>query len=151
MNSQPLFPGFPSRLSFTPLPNLFFARLLPEIDSLTELKLILHIFWRLYQKRGAPKFVTYKELLGDKEKTREALEILLGWYRDLVFVKAGAEEGQLINLDRLNDLTPLARKYAFDQLTEIVAGVGQALKLLDENLNVKIAFYLLLEKIWVRS
>ena len=66
MNSQPFFPGFPSRLSFTPLPNLFFARLLPEIDSLTELKLILHIFWRLYQKRGAPKFITYKELLGDK-------------------------------------------------------------------------------------
>jgi len=66
LNSQPLFPGFPSRLSFTPLPNLFFARLLPEIDSLAELKLILHIFWRLYQKRGAPKFVTYKELLGDK-------------------------------------------------------------------------------------
>lgn len=65
MNNQP-FPGFPAKLSFTPLPNLFFTRLLPQIGSLAELKLILHIFWRLYQKRGAPKFVTYKELTSDK-------------------------------------------------------------------------------------
>lgn len=65
MNNQP-FRGFPPRLSFTPIPNLFFARLLPQIDSLAEVKLILVIFWRLYQKRGALKFVTYKELMADK-------------------------------------------------------------------------------------
>jgi len=65
LNNQP-FPGFPAKSSFTPLPNPFFARLLPQISSLTELKLILHIFWRLYQKRGAFKFVTYRELIGDK-------------------------------------------------------------------------------------
>ena len=65
MSSQP-FPGFPARLSFTPLPNLFFTELLPRMGSLPELKLTLHIFWRLYQKRGALKFVTYRELVGDK-------------------------------------------------------------------------------------
>ena len=65
MSSQP-FPGFPARLSFTPLPNLFFTELLPRMGSLPELKLTLHIFWRLYQKRGALKFVTYRELMGDK-------------------------------------------------------------------------------------
>jgi DNA replication protein len=64
--NNPPFPGFPPRLSFTPIPNLFFARLLPQIDSLAEVKLILVIFWRLYQKRGALKFVTYKELMADK-------------------------------------------------------------------------------------
>ena len=65
MNNQP-FPGFPAKSNFTPLPNVFFTGLLPQIGSLTELKLILHIFWRLYQKRGAPKFVNYRELIGDK-------------------------------------------------------------------------------------
>jgi DNA replication protein len=65
LNNQP-FLGFPAKSSFTPLPNLFFTRLLPQIGSLAELKLTLHIFWRLYQKRGALKFVTYKELIGDK-------------------------------------------------------------------------------------
>lgn len=36
------------------------------MGSLPELKLTLHLFWRLYQKRGALKFVTYRELMGDK-------------------------------------------------------------------------------------
>ena len=65
MSSQP-FPGFPAKSSFTPLPNLFFSRLLPEISSLAELKLILHIFWQEYQKRGGLRFVTFQELVGDK-------------------------------------------------------------------------------------
>lgn len=65
MNSKP-FPGFPTKTHFTPLPNLFFTTLLPQIGSLAELKLILHIFWLLYQKRNQPRFVTYEELLADK-------------------------------------------------------------------------------------
>lgn len=60
------FPGFPYRMQFTPLPNLFFSALLPRIDDLNELKVILHIFWLLYQKRGYPKFIAYKELLADR-------------------------------------------------------------------------------------
>ena len=53
-------------MQFTPLPNLFFSTLLPTIDNLIELKVVLHIFWLLYQKRDYPKFVTYGELLADK-------------------------------------------------------------------------------------
>jgi DnaD/phage-associated family protein len=60
------FPGFPQRMRFTPLPNLFFSQLLPQIDDIAELKATLHIFWALYGKRGYPKFVTYRELLADK-------------------------------------------------------------------------------------
>jgi DNA replication protein len=36
------------------------------MGSLAELKVVLHIFWRLYQKRGTPRFVTYREMAGDK-------------------------------------------------------------------------------------
>jgi len=53
-------------MRFTPLPNLFFTTLLPQIDNMAELKLILHIFWLLYQKRSHPRFVTYTELIADK-------------------------------------------------------------------------------------
>ena len=53
-------------MRFTPLPDLFFTTLLPQINNLAELKLILHIFWLLYQKRSYPKFVTYTELIADK-------------------------------------------------------------------------------------
>jgi len=59
------FGGFPARMQFTPLPNLFFSTLLPQIADITELKVTLHIFAELYRKRGYPRFVTYSELLGN--------------------------------------------------------------------------------------
>ena len=47
------FSGFPAgKVHFTPLPNLFFSQLLPAIDDLAELKVTLHIFWLLHQKKG---------------------------------------------------------------------------------------------------
>ncbi|MBI4285681.1 MAG: DnaD domain protein [Chloroflexi bacterium] len=58
------FGGFPLRMQFTPLPNLFFSALLPQIDDMAELKTTLHIFEAVYRKRGYPRFVTYRELLG---------------------------------------------------------------------------------------
>jgi DnaD/phage-associated family protein len=64
------FSGFPAKARFAPIPNLFFTTLLPQIEDLNELKVILHIFWLLYQKRGSLRFVTYKELLSDKTLMR---------------------------------------------------------------------------------
>jgi DnaD/phage-associated family protein len=60
------FAGFPARMQFTPVPNFFLSRLLPQISDIAELKTILHIFQTLYHKRGYPRFTTYKELLANK-------------------------------------------------------------------------------------
>jgi DNA replication protein len=59
------FSGFPPKSKFTPIPNIFFSEVLPQIDDLAELKVTLHIIWALYQKRGYPRYVTYGELLSD--------------------------------------------------------------------------------------
>ncbi len=59
------FEGFPARMKFTPIPNLFFSKLMPQIDNINELKTTLHIFRAIYGKRGYPRFVTYDELLSD--------------------------------------------------------------------------------------
>ena len=58
--------GFPARMQFTPIPNIFFSHLLPQISDITELKTTLYIFWLLYPKKGYPRFTTYQELLNDK-------------------------------------------------------------------------------------
>ena len=63
------FSGFPGKTKFTPIPNLFFSTVLPAIDDLAELKVTLHIFWAVYQKRGYPRFVTYRELAGNPALT----------------------------------------------------------------------------------
>jgi DnaD/phage-associated family protein len=67
------FSGFPANSRATPLPNLFFTSLLPQMDSLAELKALLHLFWAIYQKRGYPRYVTWGELLADNT-LRQSLE-----------------------------------------------------------------------------
>jgi len=59
------FAGFPAKMDFTPLPNLFFSQLLPGIDDLAELKTTLHVFAAVYRKKGSPQFASFKELLGN--------------------------------------------------------------------------------------
>ena len=60
------FPGFPAKMQFTHIPNVFFSTLLSQISDITELKTTLHFFEALYRKRGYPCFVTYRELLSNK-------------------------------------------------------------------------------------
>ncbi len=59
------FPGFPQKMSFTPIPNMFFSELMPHIEDISELKVTLHLFWTLYHRRGYPRFITLGELLAD--------------------------------------------------------------------------------------
>jgi len=59
------FRGFPAKMQFTPLPDLFFSRLLPQISDIIELKTTLYIMQVLYHKRGYPRFITYRELLSN--------------------------------------------------------------------------------------
>ncbi|MBA7619611.1 hypothetical protein ES703_26950 [subsurface metagenome] len=60
------FKGFPTKMQFTPVPNLFFSRLLPQINDLAELKATLYVWQTLYHQRGYPRFVTYRQLLANK-------------------------------------------------------------------------------------
>ena len=60
------FDGFPAKMEFTPVPNIFFSSLLPQISDIAELRTTLHIFRSLYSKRGYPRFTTYRELTRNK-------------------------------------------------------------------------------------
>ena len=61
------FSGFPAgRVRTTPVPNLFFAELLPAIDHLGELKVTLYCFWRLNLKEGTFRYVRRADFLADE-------------------------------------------------------------------------------------
>lgn len=60
------FSGFPGKSHFTPVPNVFFSELLPQISDLSELKVVLHLFRLLYEKKGFPKFISRAELLSSR-------------------------------------------------------------------------------------
>ncbi len=57
------FKGFPSRMQFTPIPNIVFSTVFPQITDITELKILFHIFEILYPKKGSLRFTSYDELL----------------------------------------------------------------------------------------
>jgi DNA replication protein len=93
------FKGFPAKSQFTAVPNAFFSRLLPQIGDIAELKVTLHVFQALYQKKGYPRFTSYGELLSNKslmsslkdsgETPEETLRKALG---------AAARRGTLLHL-----------------------------------------------------
>jgi DNA replication protein len=100
------FAGFPAgKQPYTPVPNLFFAELLPTIDHLGELKVTLHVFWLFTQRRDEVPCVSGRELAADRrlleglaepgvppeEALRDALERAVA-RRTLLRVSAG--EGQ---------------------------------------------------------
>jgi DNA replication protein len=60
------FAGFPAgEQRATPVPDLFFSELLPQIDSVAELKVTLHVFWLLFRKKGAARYTSKEEILHD--------------------------------------------------------------------------------------
>jgi DNA replication protein len=70
------FSGFPAgKMAYTPLPNLFFTELLPLIDDLAELKVTLHIFWRLYRMQAQPRCVSRAQLTNDTTLLRSLNEL----------------------------------------------------------------------------
>jgi DNA replication protein len=60
------FPGFPAgKQPYTPVPELFFAEVLPDADHLGELKVTLHVFWLLARQKGERPYVGGDELAAD--------------------------------------------------------------------------------------
>lgn len=57
------FQGFPDgKLRVTPIPDLFYTEILPQVTDLAELKIILYMFWYLRRQSGYPRYMTLKEL-----------------------------------------------------------------------------------------
>lgn len=61
------FAGFPAgKQATTPVPNLFFSEVLPDVDHLGELKVTLHVFWLLTQRKSDHPCVSGRELAADR-------------------------------------------------------------------------------------
>ena len=61
------FSGFPAgSVPNVCLPEPLFAQLVPEIDDLAELKVTMHVLWRLSQLRGGIRYVRSSDLETDQ-------------------------------------------------------------------------------------
>ncbi len=117
-----------------------------ERDGFTERKNVLINKFIL----SRPEEALIKKTLGDKEVTKELLDILLSWIRDTSLVKAGVEDARLIHSDRVNDLRKFQKSYTFEELSSINESIVKMCQLLADNLNIKIPLMIIGEQLWGR-
>jgi DNA replication protein len=95
------FQGFPSGsgVGYTSVPNVFFSHVLPHITDMAELKVTLHIIAAMYVKKGAPRYVSTGELLGNVS-LMAGLQTLGGSPEQSLRqgLKLAAERGTIISL-----------------------------------------------------
>ena len=92
-----------------------------------------------------------KKILVEPQATKELLDVVLTWFRDVLVFKLTDDPARLVHQDRIEDLKRAAKSFSLEDLENITEETVRTLKLLNENLNVKIALSVLKEKIWVRS
>jgi len=114
-----------------------------DLDILKERNRIINSF--VYSRDSNKFYTDFK--FGSKEEIEETLEVLINWFRDILLVKVGFDSTNLINSDRIKDLNNLKMEYSFDELFEIVESLIEINKLLQVNINIKIALAQVKEKI----
>ena len=62
---EPPFRGFPAGARATPVPTLFFSRVLPMLTDPAALAVTTYVFYALQRKRGVPRWVSLRELAGE--------------------------------------------------------------------------------------
>ncbi|MDE1921287.1 MAG: AAA family ATPase [Candidatus Omnitrophica bacterium] len=88
-----------------------------------------------------------KGLSADPLQTALALQLLLGFFRDVLLLKNGVAEAELLHQDRLKELKVFAAR-SIEDIGTIIGHIVWAKKLVDENLNVKMSLSLLREHLW---
>ena len=99
------FPGFPDgKLALTPVPEVFFNELLPNINHIGELKITLYFFWRLSRMEGSFRYLRLSDILEDRQliNSFEKTEIDLADALELAsargtLLKATIESNQIDN------------------------------------------------------
>jgi DNA replication protein len=62
------FTGFPEgKTHLTPIPDLFFSEILPNIDHLGVIKLLLNVFWLLDQMEGSFRYILREDLMSNEQ------------------------------------------------------------------------------------
>ncbi len=75
-----------------------------------------------------------------KDQMRGWLAILGSWFRDIYCLKAGLPLGELINIDRQDDLAASAGDYSYPRLAGIMDLISSVAAYLEQNVNLKLLF-----------
>ncbi len=82
--------------------------------------------------------------LKDKKELARQIRYLLNWFRDILIFKAGLATSSIINADRMEEIKSLASFYTFEDLEKILTQMIEAHRLIEQNVNSKIALEVML-------
>lgn len=83
-----------------------------------------------------------------REGVGNRLNILASWFRDIYLIKTGLPFGELINLDRQDELLKQMNRYSFLNLDEILNSIANSLFYLERNINIRLLLANLRMTIW---
>ena len=86
--------------------------------------------------------------LENKENICRALNILASWFRDLYLIKTGIAHTQLINFDRVNELSKSMQRYSFSELEGALQIISDSLLYLEQNVNPRLLLANLKAALW---
>jgi len=82
-----------------------------------------------------------------REQQLEAMDVLLGFYRDLLIFKITSESSLVINIDRIDKITDMAVHLDIDKIEAFIREIAKTRRLLESNVNSKLAITALGERI----
>ncbi len=85
----------------------------------------------------ATLFATAEQIAADKERLPRSLDLLAGFYRDVLVLLAGG--GELVNLDLLPLLTEVAGRSTMAEVTARLERIGETRQALQRNVNPRLA------------
>ncbi len=89
-----------------------------------------------------------KKVLADKDKTKEVIQFLFSWIKDLLMAKNNISCENFIHKDRVGDLQEVKERYTFQEIEDILNEIVLTKRAADENFNVKVPLAIIKEKIW---
>ena len=78
-----------------------------------------------------------------KNDARICLDMMLAWYRDILNLKAGAEDYMLVNVDKKDIISNKAKTLSFDYLEDVINNIISTAAYIDKNANQKLAMSVL--------
>lgn len=102
----------------------------------------------MIMKRQSDEFL--RKVLSDKEETQTVLKVTLSFFRDMLLLKSGVGESCLANRDRVRELNALESEFSFEQVTRVINEIIKAIRLIKDNLNVKMSLSVIKELVWVK-
>ncbi|MFH1621510.1 MAG: DNA polymerase III subunit delta' [Candidatus Omnitrophota bacterium] len=117
-------------------------------DSLFEKR--GHILNSIYSKKFSLFRMDEFNMKDNTEKRKSInllLDMLLTWFRDLLFIKAGIRN-PLINWDKKEDLSKFNNSYSCDELINNIITIANTKSLINSNINVKLAMSKMRADLW---